>query len=67
VGIPKAEESGVNRVEREVNRMASIETWNGSFSPIFTPAVIMSPERVRRARAPRVASARMAPRFILTL
>ncbi len=67
MGIPRAEESGVNRVESEVNRMASIVTWNGSFSPICTPAVIISPERVRRAKAPRVASARMAPGFILTL
>ena len=52
VGIPTAEESGVNRVESEVNRIASIETWNGSLSPICTPAVIKSPERVRRARPP---------------
>ena len=67
VGIPKAEESGVNRVESEVNRIASIETCNGSLSPTCTPAVIRSPERVRRARAPRVVSARMAQGFILTL
>jgi hypothetical protein len=67
VGILTAEESGVNRVESEVNRIASIETWNGSLSPTCTPAVIKSPERVRRARAPRVVSARMAQGFILTL